>query len=195
MEILKLIFKLILTPFLSVSIMFLNDSNLFLYPLVFSIILSLSNYELFRLNLFIGIILGIGISYLTFYIGYFGYGVFYKLIELIGIKNDITIGKWFYSDLSSCISVFIIAPFLTMYLLKSLFKKTKIKLTNWILSITILIIVTASFFHKGIDSNNFFNLLNLWQLIVMFGLQAIINQKLITKTIKIGNKKPTHNNV
>ena len=76
-----------------------------------------------------------------------------------------------------------------MYLLKSLFKKTKIKLTNWILSITILIIVTASFFHKGIDSNNFFNLLNLWQLIVMFGLQAIINQKLITKTIKIGNNR------
>jgi hypothetical protein len=185
MESLKLILKLILTPFLSVSIMFLNESNLFLYPLVFSIILSLSNYELLKLNLFIGIILGIGISYFTFFIGYFGYGVFYKLIELVGINNDITIGEWFYSDLAGSISVFIIAPLLTMYLLKLLFKNTKTRLTYWILLITVLINLILSFLHRGIDSDNFFNLLNMWQLIVMFGLQAIINQKLITKKLKV----------
>jgi hypothetical protein len=61
-------------------------------------------------------LLGIVYSYIAFFVGYFGYAVFYKAIELIGIVNDITIGEWFYTDLAFCIAVFIIAPYLTMYL-------------------------------------------------------------------------------
>ena len=195
MESLKLILKLILTPFLSVSILFLTESSLFLYPLVFSIVLSLSNYDLFRFDLPFGIILGIVYSYIAFFVGYFGYGVFYKIIELIGISNDITIGEWFYTDLAFCIAVFIIAPYLTMYLQKLLFKNTKTKLTYWIISITTLAFVMISFIHSEQDVKNFFNIINFWQLIIMFGLQLVINQKVISKKIKSENKKPTHNNI
>ncbi|MCK0108380.1 hypothetical protein MWU58_03685 [Flavobacteriaceae bacterium S0825] len=195
MESLKLILKLILTPFLSVSILFLTESSLFLYPLVFSIVLSLSNYDLFRFDLPFGIILGIVYSYIAFFVGYFGYGVFYKIIELIGISNDITIGEWFYTDLAFCIAVFIIAPYLTMYLQKLLFKNTKTKLTYWIISITTLAFVMISFIHSEQHVKNFFNIINFWQLIIMFGLQLVINQKVISKKIKSENKKPTHNNI
>ena len=195
MESLKLILKLILTPFLSVSILFLTESSLFLYPLVFSIVLSLSNYDLFRFDLPFGIILGIVYSYIAFFVGYFGYGVFYKIIELIGISNDITIGERFYTDLAFCIAVFIIAPYLTMYLQKLLFKNTKTKLTYWIISITTLAFVMISFIHSEQDVKNFFNIINFWQLIIMFGLQLVINQKVISKKIKSENKKPTHNNI
>ena len=195
MESLKLILKLILTPFLSVSILFLTESSLFLYPLVFSIVLSLSNYDLFRFDLPFGIILGIVYSYIAFFVGYFGYGVFYKIIELIGISNDITIGEWFYTDLAFCIAVFIIAPYLTMYLQKLLFKNTKTKLTYWIISITTLAFVMISFIHSEQDVKNFFDIINFWQLIIMFGLQLVINQKVISKKIKSENKKPTHNNI
>jgi hypothetical protein len=193
MESLKLILKLILTPFLSVSILFFTESSLFLYPLVFSIILSLSNYKLFRFDLPIGIILGIVYSYIAFFVGYFGYGLFYKMIEIIGIMNDIKIGDWFYTDLAFCISVFIIAPYLTMYLQKLLFKYTKTRLTYWIISITTLVFVLISFIHSEQDVKNFFNIINLWQLIIMFGLQLVINQKAITVEIKNGTKKPAHN--
>jgi len=193
MESLKLILKLIVTPFLSVSILFFTESSLFLYPLVFSIILSLSNYELFRFDLPIGIILGIVYSYVAFFVGYFGYGVFYKIIELIGINNDITIGEWFYTDLAFCIAAFIIAPYLTMFLQKLLFKRTKTKLTYWIISTTTLTFVMFSFIYSNQDVRNFFNIFNLWQLIIMFGLQIVINQKLITEKVKSGNKKPAHN--
>ena len=195
MESLKLILKLFLTPLLSVSILFFTESSLFLYPLVFSIILSLSNYELFGFDLPIGIILGIVYSYIAFFVGYFGYGLFYKIIQLIGITNDITIGEWFYTDLAFCIAVFIIAPYLTMYLQKLLFKNTKTKLTYWIISITTLAFVLISFIHSDQSVKNFFNIINLWQLIIMFGLQIVINQKIITEKLKSGNKKPAHNNV
>jgi hypothetical protein len=195
MKSLKLILKLFLAPFLSVSILFLTESTLYLYPLVFSIVLSLSNYDLFRLDLPIGIILGIVYSYIAFFAGYFGYGVFYKTIEIIGITNDISVGEWFYTDLAFCIAVFTIAPFLTMYLQKILFKNTKTKLTYWIISITTLAFVMISFIHSEQDVKNFFNIMNLWQLIIMFGLQLVINQKVITGKIKSGNKKPAHNNV
>jgi len=179
MESLKLILKLILTPFLSVSILFFTESSLFLYPLIFSIILSLSNYNLFRIDLAIGILLGIVYSYITFFVGYFGYAVFYKAIELIGIVNDITIGEWFYTDLAFCIAVFIIAPYLTMYL--------------QIISITTFVFVMISFVHSDQDVKNFFNIMNLWQLIIMFGLQLVINQKVISGKLKSGNKKPAQN--
>jgi hypothetical protein len=195
MESLKLILKLFLTPLLSVSILFFTESSLFLYPLVFSIILSLSNYELFGFDLPIGIILGIVYSYIAFFVGFFGYGLFYKIIELIGITNDITIGEWFYTDLAFCIAVFIIAPYLTMYLQKLLFKNTKTKLTYWIISITTLAFVLISFIHSDQSVKIFFNIINLWQLIIMFGLQIVINQKIITEKLKSGNKKPAHNNV
>ncbi|RBP26032.1 hypothetical protein DFR65_1195 [Oceanihabitans sediminis] len=195
MDSLKLILKIILTPFLSVSILFFTESSLFLYPLIFSIILSLSNYNLFRFHLPIGFFLGIVYSYLAFFVGYFGYGLFYKIIEFIGITNDITIGEWFYTDLAFCIAVFIIAPYLTMHLQKLLFKNTKTRLTYWIMSITTLVFVLISFIHSEQDVKNFFNIINLWQLIIMFGLQLIINQKAITEKIKSGNKKPAHNNV
>jgi len=195
MESLKLILKLFLTPLLSVSILFFTESSLFLYPLVFSIILSLSNYELFRFDLPIGIILGIVYSYIAFFVGYFGYGLFYKIIELIGITNDITIGEWFYTDLAFCIAVFIIAPYLTMYLQKLLFKNTKTRLTYWIISITTLVFVLISFIHSEQDVKNFFNIINSWQLIIMLGLQLVINQKIISDKIKSANKKPAHNNV
>ena len=195
MESLKLILKLILTPFLSVSVMFLTESSLFLYPLIFSIILSISNYNLFRLELPNGIFLGIVYSYVAFFIGFFGYTIFYKAIELIGITNDITIGDWFYTDLAFCIGAFIIAPYLTIYLLKLLFKNTKTKLTYWIISITTFVFVMISFVHSDQDVKNFFNIFNLWQLIIMFGLQLVINQKLITEKIKSESKKPAHNNV
>ncbi|GAK78094.1 hypothetical protein JCM19296_3708 [Nonlabens ulvanivorans] len=195
MESLKLILKLILTPFLSVSILFFTESSLFLYPLIFSIILSLSNYNLFRFDLPIGILLGIIYSYIAFFVGYFGYAVFYKAIELIGIVNDITIGEWFYTDLAFCIAVFIIAPYLTMYLQKLLFKSTKTKLTYWIISITTFVFVMISFVNSDQDVKNFFNIMNLWQLIIMFGLQLVINQKVISGKLKSGNEKPAHNTV
>ncbi|RCU56699.1 hypothetical protein DU428_12480 [Oceanihabitans sediminis] len=139
--------------------------------------------------------MGIVYSYLAFFVGYFGYGLFYKIIEFIGITNDITIGEWFYTDLAFCIAVFIIAPYLTMHLQKLLFKNTKTRLTYWIMSITTLVFVLISFIHSEQDVKNFFNIINLWQLIIMFGLQLIINQKAITEKIKSGNKKPAHNNV
>ncbi|MEO9507926.1 MAG: hypothetical protein ABJN73_00005 [Nonlabens ulvanivorans] len=195
MESLKLILKLILTPFLSISILFFTESSLFLYPLIFSIILSLSNYNLFRFDLPIGILLGIIYSYIAFFVGYFGYAVFYKAIELIGIVNDITIGEWFYTDLAFCIAVFIIAPYLTMYLQKLLFKSTKTKLTYWIISITTFVFVMISFVNSDQDVKNFFNIMNLWQLIIMFGLQLVINQKVISGKLKSGNEKPAHNTV
>ena len=195
MELFKLILKLILTPFLSVSILFLTESSLFIYPLIFSIVLSVSNYDLFKFDLPVGIILGIVYSYIAFFVGYFGYAVFYKIIGIIGIPNDITIGDWFYTELAFCIAVFIIAPYLTMYLQKLLFKNTKTKLTYWIISITTFVFVMISFIHSDQDVKNFFNIINLWQLIIMFGLQILINQKVIIENIERKNKKPAHNTV
>ena len=82
-----------------------------------------------------------------------------------------------------------------MYLQKLLFKNTKTKLTYWIISITTFVFVMISFVHSDQDVKNFFNIMNLWQLIIMFGLQLVINQKVISGKLKSGNEKPAHNNV
>ena len=187
MEKTKLILKIVLSPFISVLILFLTEWNLFLYPLIFSLIISISNYKLYH-DSTKGIILSIIFSYLSFFAGYFGWGLFLKIIEAIGITNDIHIGNWFYTDLAFLISGFIIAPLLTLKLNKSLFKNTKTKTTFWIIYISILTLVLISFVHNDQKVENYFNIMNVWHLIIMFGLQLIINQKYFAK-------KPTHNTV
>jgi hypothetical protein len=182
MEKTKLILKIILSPFISVLILFLTEWNLFVYPLILSLIISISNYKLYR-DSTKGIILSLIFSYLSFFAGYFGWGLFLKAIEAIGITNDIHIGNWFYTDLAFLISAFIIAPLLTLKLNKSLFENTKTKTTLWIIIITIGILVLISFIHNNQDVENYFNIMNVWHLIILFGLQLIINQKSIRNKI------------
>lgn len=174
-----LVLKIILTPFISVLFLFLTNSDLFLYPLVFSLVVTLSNFKLHRFQLVIGMILSIILSYLSFFIGFYGYSLFHKLIDFVGIPNDITIGEWFYTDLAGCISIFIIAPFLTIFLNKLLFRNTKTKLTKWILFLTTFLILFVSFVYHNQETNNIFQIFNLWQLVTIFGLQLIINQESI----------------
>ena len=187
MEKLKLILKIVFSPFISVLILFLTDSNLFLYPLVFSLIVSFSNYKSYK-DLIKGVVLSIIFSYLSFFVGYFGWGLILKVIEYIGITNDISIGNWFYTDLAFLISAFITAPALTLFLNKSLFGNTKTKTSLRIIIISIGILVLISFIYNNQKVDNYFNIMNVWHLIIMFGLQLIINQKYF-------EKKPTHNNV
>ena len=187
MEKTKLILKIVFSPFISVLILFLTEWNLFVYPLIFSLIISISNYKLYR-DSTKGIILSIIFSYLSFFAGYFGWGLLLKVIEAIGITNDIHIENWFYTDLAFLISGFIIAPLLTLKLNKSLFKNTKTKTTLWIICISILTLVLISFVHNDQKVENYFNIMNTWHLIIMFGLQLIINQKYF-------EKKPAHNTV
>ncbi len=187
MDSLKLILKLFLPPFLSVSILYFTESNLYAYPLVFSLTLSLSNYQSFRSDLPKGILLSLVYCYAAFLIGILVSSGFYRLFELLGIPNDIKIGNWFYTDLSLCLGAFITAPVLTMFLLKSLFKETTSRFTNWIISVTIFVFVSISFIHSEQDVKNYFNIINLWQLVIMFGLQLIINQNAILE--KLGAKK------
>ncbi|TXE15258.1 hypothetical protein ES692_17455 [Psychroserpens burtonensis] len=176
----KLILKIVLSPFISVLILFLSESSLFLYPLIFSLIVSLSNYKRYTDSIK-GTVLSIIFSYFSFFVGYFGWGLFLKGIESIGLTNDIHIGTWFYTDLAFLISGFLIAPLLTLLLNKSLFRNTKTKTTLWIIIITIGILILISFIHNDDSIDNYFNMMNVWQLIVMFGLQLIINQEYLSK--------------
>ncbi len=187
MKKIKLILKVVFSPFISVLILFLTNSNLFLYPLIFSLIVSLSNYRLYT-NLIKGIVLSIIFSYLSFFVGIFGYGLILKVIEYIGITNDISIGNWFYTDLAFLISTFIITPTLTIFLNKSLFRNTKTKTSIQIMIISIGVLVLISFFHNNQRDDNYFNIMNVWHLIIMFGLQLIINQKYLKKSDSINSE-------
>jgi hypothetical protein len=176
----KLILKIILSPFISVLVLFLAEWNLFVYPLIFSLIISISNYKLYR-DSTKGIILSIIFSYFSFFVGYFGWGLILKAVEYIGITNDISIGNWFYTDLAFLISTFITAPMLTLFLNKSLFRNTKTNTSIRIIIISIGILVLISFFYNNQKVDNYFNIMNVWHLIIMFGLQLIINQKSLKK--------------
>jgi len=191
MEKTKLILKIILSPFISVLILFLTEWNLFFYPLIFSLIISITNYKLYR-DSTKGFILSIIFSYLSFFVGYFGWGLFLKLIEAVGITNDIHIGNWFYTDLAFLITVFIIAPTLALELNKSLFENTKTKTTLWIIIITIGILALISFVHDNQKVENYFNIMNVWQLIIIFGLQLIINQKSLKTIFRVEKASSQH---
>ena len=176
---LEIFFKLILCPIISILVLYSLDSNIFLYPLIFSFFIFISNYELLKLNVLYGFILGFLLSYVAFFAGIFSYNLFYKIINNSNITNDISVGTLFYTDLAGCISIFILAPFLTIYLQKLLFNDTKSKFTTVVLITTIIILTCLSFLYNNQKEDNIFNVFNIWYLIVMISLQLIINQKAI----------------
>lgn len=193
MDKLKLILKIFLTPFLSVSILFFTQANLYYYPLVFSLVLTFSNFDLQRYDLFAGIILSLIYSYVAFFVGMFMYGGFNQLFILVGIDKLFKLNESFYGELCFALSVYITAPILTMVLLKRIFKQKASKLTTWIIIISTLALLSVSLIYPDLKEKNYFNSFNLWQLITMFGLQLIINQNAILEKLD-SKKKPAHNN-
>ena len=174
--------KLFVTPFLSIAILSLIDYDLAFYPLAFSLVLSISNYQKFKYPLALGILLSVLFAYLALLGGWLTHGILYKVIHFLNIPNDVHIGDWFYTDVAFCMAVFLVAPILTYTFYKYLFKNARSRLSTIIFASTIWILFILSLFNNNLE-REFFNMFNIWQLIIIFGMQLMINQDEILNTI------------
>ena len=158
----------------TLSLIYFLNITLWFYPLIFSATLILTNHEKLKFQFICGFFLSILGSYSAFFIGMFGCGFWLKIINYLNIINDIKIGNWFYTDLAFLISAFTIAPLLTIFFNKLIFYRN-CNYTNRRTFIAISVFIIFSFLYNDINSNSYFNILNLWYIFFLTTLQLIIN--------------------
>jgi hypothetical protein len=152
------------------------ENDLFLFPLVFAIALSVLNFGNYKINQLLGIVLTIMFSYAAFFGGYFS---LYITGNIFSFLSDLG------SALAISISAFVIAPLLFFYGLGYLFS---INNTSFVYSIKIISILLLSVYAllvlgdfietSFIQSNlSLLNPYNLWQIVMALAVQLIIYEK------------------
>ena len=164
------ILKVIIVPLLCV--LALNYANFWIIPLVFCGVLIVFNVKEFDSLLSLKFIV---VSYVSFIISIFSYGLVVNFLELI-LDKDFNIGIWNIVDISYLISVGIISPILFFYL-NSLYIKKVNFLSNFrkiLIGSIIIFFVLILIYSYNIHSDYSFKV---WQFVVAVILQYMFVQK------------------
>ena len=149
-----------------------------IYPLSFGLIIGLTNWNMHKYKPFLGVLLSIFVSYLAFFIAYFSFALTGSIFSFMkGDSGNI---------LGLTISTYIIAPLLVFLLYKTVFKIINSKITFFIITISIFLLIVLFYLcnligliDESLDSYT------IWQIIMISALQLIINQTKIFKAIEI----------
>lgn len=170
----RLLLKLF-SPIIAVIILIATDANFYVYPIIFSLVISLTNLEHLKPKTIIGISLSIVFSYVSFFIGILGANVFDKVIEILSLQKEFKVGIWLTVDLVYTLSTFILSPLAVFFLFKFIFEFPKTKITRWTQYIAIMILIMNSVIPES--AFGLFNVFNFWQIIMILSLQIIMNQR------------------
>ena len=171
---LKLLLKLF-SPIISVLILIATDANFYVYPMVFSLIVALTNLENFKHNPIIGTLLCVAFSYVAFFVGILGANLFDKLFVGLELQKEFRLGTWINLDVVYTISTFILSPMVVFFLFKYIFKFPKTSITFWTQFFAIIILMMNSIVPEWVFG--LFNVFSFWQIIMILSLQIIMNQR------------------
>ena len=176
----KIILKIILPPIICLLIIVLTEMGIEYYPLSFGLIIGFINWNNHKYGISIGIFLSLLASYTSFFIAFFTFPLLFEAFKLL-------FGEDTGSVTALAISSFIIAPLLVFFLYKYVFHYSKTKITNYIILVSVLILITV-FYLSDSQYFNFIKVLKLdhygiWQVIMALAIQTIIYQKEIWKKI------------
>ncbi|MDG1572472.1 hypothetical protein OZ410_09105 [Robiginitalea sp. M366] len=175
----SLLLKLTLAPILAVFLLYLIEAPVAFYPLAFSLVVVGTNLKRLRLHLLPALGASLGLAYVAFLVGLYGWGFWSKVVRALGLPEDLRLAEGFHTDLAFCLSVFIIAPLLTLIPQKYLFKGTDTRLSGWITLATIVFLVFTGFLHQQTDVDYYLKMMSLWLLLTLLGMQVIINQQAV----------------
>ena len=171
----SLIFRVIAPPVVCVLCLVYFVRDFTYYPLVFGLVIGLTNWGYFKYKQILGLVLCLILSYVTFFTGYFSLALTTVIFDFLGDLGNI---------IALIISAFIIAPLLVFFAFKFVFKFAKTRFTNLIVTISVFLLALQSYFMLNVgDSisddlidNKFFNPFTTWQIIMALAIQTIIYQ-------------------
>ncbi|GAA4281875.1 hypothetical protein [Gaetbulibacter aestuarii] len=170
---LKLLLKLF-SPIISVIILIATDANFYVYPVVFSLIVALTNLEHLKHKTIIGVLLCVAFSYIAFFVGILGANILDKIFVALGIQKEFRLFVGLNLDVVYTISTFVLSPMAVFFLFKYVFKFPKTKITFWTQFFAIIILIMNSMVPEW--AFGLFNVFNFWQIIMILALQIIMNQ-------------------
>tara|TARA_R110000868_G_C10826469_1_gene759008 strand:+ start:671 stop:1216 length:546 start_codon:yes stop_codon:yes gene_type:complete len=178
-------FKIFLPPTLCIFVLYFIQDYFLYYPLAFGLIIGFANWNSHKYKLFIGIILSVLSSYISFFIGYFSIGFIIEIVDSIYnyISEDAK------GRIAFIIAPFIISPLILFLLYTFVFKIPKTRLTAFIIIFAFVLLISQSYFFYYIDSfsinssnTKILNPYTMWQIIMALAIQLLVSQK-IKKTI------------
>jgi hypothetical protein len=169
--------KIIASPILCFLAIYTTAVGIDYYPLIFGLVIGIVNVEEYKFGPFIGIVLSILASYITFFLAYF------SIPLLLGIFKPI-FGEDKGAFLVMLVSVFILAPLLVFIAYKFVFGYKKVKSISYIIICTIFLLVVVFSIHIWYyeltqfkyEFNELLNPYTLWQVIMALSIQLILYQ-------------------
>ena len=176
--------KILIPAILCVVILYITKMSISYYPLSFGLVIGIVNWKLHKYNPYLGVLLSVLVSMISFWLSFLSMGLFNNLGELITNNTNYVLGdgaKIYYL----IIAVYIIAPLLVLRFYKFVFNisKTKFNLTVIISVIIILLLIYGIKPNYFIDNYPKISPYIIWQFIMALALQLILYQK----ELKINN--------
>ncbi|GAB1308027.1 hypothetical protein KH5_07100 [Urechidicola sp. KH5] len=170
--------KILLPGIICVLVLFLTNMSIWYYPITFGLVIGLLNFRRHVYQPFIGVLLSLAASLVSFWAAYFCLGVFTSLRKKLYTNNEIIVDDLTFYD--ALITPFVITPLLTFFFYRHVFK-IGISRSGFfvIIASVLLLILVFSFFWFYLQEFNFSNKLPymIWQLIMATALQILINKK------------------
>jgi len=172
-----ILIRILAPPFICILVIYITGSNLISYPLVFGLCIGLVNWYYHKFNPILGVFISIVLSFTIFLIGFFGYGFWKNLLEII--KNFMIPfqNNWSIPDSAYILTTFIISPLLVFFAYKFIFNFPKSKFTLLIIVLSIAVLILIGLFQTDDNKHNIMNHYNLWQFVMILSLQLIITQR------------------
>jgi hypothetical protein len=185
---LKLIIKILMPSILCILLIYITNMQLEYSTLFFGFFIGITNWDLHKYNLCLGILLSVLVSFVSFLIAYFSFAITGNIFNLI-VSGDS--GK----VLGLNVSTNIIAPLLVFLLYRIVFNISKTRLTTFVIILSLVILVSQNYLYRYLDSlsinvleSKILNSYAIWQIIMALALQLILYQKEILVMLSPKNK-------
>lgn len=178
-------FRFVLPSALCTFVLYFIQDYFIYYPLVFGLIIGFANWNSHKYKIFVGIILSVLSSYISFFIGYFSIGFTIEIVSsMFNYISEDAKGR-----IAFMIAPFIISPLILFLLYTFVFKIPKTRFTTFIIIFTFILLISQSYFFYYIDAfsinssnTKILNPYTMWQIIMALAIQLLVSQK-IKKTI------------
>lgn len=176
--------QIILPAILCSLIIYISKMEIWYYPLSFGLVIGLVNWNIHKNKPYIGVFLSVIISFTSFGLAFFCFGVFSTLREFLINNTIVSIGEGaivYYL----IISAFVIAPILVFISYSFLFKIPKTKFSLFVMIISIIILIINAVMSQYTHQTKFYfsRMLSyaIWQIVMSIAIQIVITQKKINK--------------
>ncbi len=180
----KRVLLVFIPPFVCLlGLKFIDDIDY--YPLLFGLIIGFSNWNIHKFKPYLGTVLSVVVSYVSYGLGILSFFVFLFLIELINKNTSYRIGEDDVGIYFHILSPYIIAPLLVFYFYKFVFNVPKTRKTIWIIVISICLLLGLKLFIEFLAKDyiisfqdyKFLGKFEIWQFIMALALQLILYQE------------------